>query len=220
MTNRSVVAIIPAFNEEKTIADVVRPLVASPLIDHVLVVSDGSTDRTKTFAEEAGATVYQFSQTQGKGQAMRYGVMHTQQPILVFLDADLIGLTTDHVERLLLPVLTGSRAMNVGIRDRGAFCTWLSHHLPLISGERAMERRVFENIPEEFLNGFMVETSLNFYCRSHKLPYGAVTMPGLHIRRKFEKVSFWLAVIQYIHMYWQVAQAILSIRLARFFNRF
>ncbi len=220
MSTHSVVAIIPAYNEEKTIADVVRTLVASPLIDRVVVVSDGSTDRTKEEAQLAGVIVLERSARGGKGQAMRFAVSQTQESVLVFFDADLIGLTTDHVERLLLPVLSGSRVMNIGIRDRGVFWTWASHHLPLISGERAMKRHVFENIPEDFLDGFMVETSLNYYCRCHHLPYGAVSMPGLRIRRKYEKVSFPLAVIQYIHMFWQGLHATLMVRLAHLFGHF
>ncbi len=220
MKRPSVVAIIPALNEEATIADVVSTLVKSELIDEVFVISDGSTDRTEVRAREAGARVHQIPRTGGKGEAMLHAVAHTDAEVLVFFDADLIGLTVEHIESLLLPVVNGGRWMNVGIRDRGMFFTWLSHHLPLISGERAMRRSVFEGVPAEYMHGFMVETALNYYCRSHRLHYGAVELKGLTIRRKYEKVPWPRAVVQYVGMFWQVSQAMLIVRLARLFGRF
>ena len=54
MNRLNVTAIIPAYNEEQTIKDVIRPLVASSLVDEVFVISDGSTDRTKEVAEKVG----------------------------------------------------------------------------------------------------------------------------------------------------------------------
>lgn len=220
MNRPSVVAIIPAYNEQETIADVVVPLVASELIDTVFVISDGSTDETAARAKAAGAWVHQLPRKGGKGEAMQHAVAHTDADIIAFFDADLLGLTSDHIERLLLPVVNGARQMNVGIRDRGSFWTWLSHHLPLISGERALRRRVFEGVPPEYLHGFMVETSLNYYCRVHGLSYGAVELPHLTIRRKYQKVSWPRAVVQYVRMFGEVAQAMLAVRLARFFRRF
>ncbi len=211
-------AIIPAYNEEQTIENVIRPLVASPLIDEVFVVSDGSTDRTKEIAQKAGARVHEIPR-KGKGGAMMYAVANVDSPIIAFFDADLVGLTEEHIEMLLLPVVNSGRMMNVGIRDRGIFWTAISRHLPLISGERAMNRRVFESVPPEFMNGFMAESALNYFCKLHKWRYGSVVMHGLTFRRKYQKVPIPLAVVQYIRMFWQVGIAMLVVRLARVFGR-
>jgi glycosyltransferase involved in cell wall biosynthesis len=220
MTRPRVVAIIPAYNEEKTIGNVVRPLVGSPLVDEVFVISDGSTDKTKEVAEQAGARIHELSRTGGKGEAMMHAASHTNAQILAFFDADLIGLTQDHIEKLLLPVINNGLSMNVGIRDRGRFWTVLSRHLPLISGERAMPREIFEGVPKEFMRGFMVETALNYYCRSRGLRYGSTKMPGLTFRRKYQKVFLPLAVVQYVKMFWQVGVAMLVVRLARLLGKF
>lgn len=220
MIRPRVVAIIPAYNEEQTIANIVRTLLSSRLIDDVFVISDGSTDRTKEKAEQAGARVHQLSETFGKGEAMIHAATHTNEPILAFFDADLIGLTHDHIERLLRPVITGEQVMNVGARDRGKFWTSISRRLPLISGERAMRREVFEGVPQEFLHGFMVETALNYYCRSRKLRYGSIEMPGLTFRRKYQKVGLYRAVVQYARMFWQVGVAMLAVRFARLTGKF
>lgn len=219
MTHR-VCVIIPAYNEEQTIAEVVSVVVASPLIDEVIVVSDGSTDQTAERAEAAGAMVCVRTRRHGKGQALLYALSYTEADVLVFLDADLRGLTLDHLERLVLPVLSGARAMNIGLRDRGGWYTKLALLLPLISGERALRRGIIERIAPEFLQGLMVEIALNQYCQRHKLTFGAVVLSGLSIRTKYEKVGYVRGVLQYLYMSFQIIQAHLVIRLASLFNTF
>ncbi|MFH1089024.1 MAG: glycosyltransferase [Candidatus Uhrbacteria bacterium] len=214
-----ITAIIPAYNEEATVAEVVRVACASKLIDEVLVVSDGSTDNTAQAAQTAGARVLELSKNYGKGEAMRLGILDTNNPIILFLDADLNGFTADHIERLVWPVLTGARAMNAAQRDRGILNP-LVRHFPLISGERALHRELFLAIPEEYTQGFMVEIALNYVCRIKKLRYGSVLLPGLTIRRKYQKVGWRKGIKQYINMSFQIIKAMFVVRLAHWFKQF
>ncbi|MCI0478965.1 glycosyltransferase [Candidatus Uhrbacteria bacterium] len=215
-TTRPVAAIVAAFNEEKTVGPIVKTLAESGRFRDVIVISDGSTDRTADIARENGASlVHQFPWKHGKGAAMMHGVSHTDAPVLFFCDADLHGLTVGHLDAVMKPVLEGKMAMCVGIRDRGPFLMKVAAWLPLIGGERALERRVFEDIPDRYLQGFMVEGAMNYYCRSRRLPYGTVELPGLTIVRKMQKVGFWKGLKEYIHMGWQIWKAILIVRLAR-----
>ncbi len=220
MSEQKTVAIVPAYNEEATIATVVTALLASPYLSDVLVISDGSADETALRARAAGARVHEMPRQGGKGEAMLHALIHTDAPIVVFFDADLLGLTPEHVEQLVLPVLNGSRAMNVGLRDRGVVLTAVTRWLPLVAGERAMRRSVIEQTPAQYLKGFMVEASLNYFCRSHGLPYGAVKLAGLSIRRKYEKVGWPQAVLQYVEMFFQVAKAMVTVRMARLRGKF
>lgn len=209
-----VTAIIPAFNETATIGEVVHILMSSPDIEQVLVISDGSVDQTAFVARQAGAIVHELFPNKGKGEAMRFGLSQTDAEIVVFFDADLLCLTLEHVRLLLLPVITGKRMMNVGLMDRGSLLTALFAHLPLISGQRAMKREVFEGVPSRFLRGFMVETALNYFCRSRKYSYGSVKLSGLSIIRKYEKVGFTRAVLQYIRMFYQIVMAMVIVRIS------
>ena len=220
MPSVRITAVIPALNEEMTIGAVVRALKRSEHVTEVIVVSDGSTDQTKQEAEAEGAVVYQLPTTQGKGAAMLHGVAQTKAPIIGFFDADLIGLTPDHVERLALPVVSGARIMNVGINDHGKIISSITKHLPLIGGQRVMLRKVIEGVPPKYLKGFMVESALNYYCRSRKLSYGRVFLPGLKFLRKYEKVGYSNSVNQYARMWWQVAKAMVIVRIARLMKRF
>jgi glycosyltransferase involved in cell wall biosynthesis len=68
------VAVIPAYKDEKHIADIVRRTLEQ--LDHVLVVDDGSSDQTGQRAREAGAEVIVHNQNRGKGEAIKTGLSH------------------------------------------------------------------------------------------------------------------------------------------------
>ncbi|MEK7516799.1 MAG: glycosyltransferase [Patescibacteria group bacterium] len=215
-----VAAIVPAYNEEPTIGEIVRTLVSFSDIDEVIVVANGSTDRTAEVARAAGATKVDVMPAEGKGEAMQHGLTHTDAPIIFFLDADLRGLTAEHLRAVLAPVLSGQKVMNAALRDRGPFLTKLSAYLPLIGGERALHRSVFERVNPRYLHGFMVEIAMNYSCRSRHLPYGSTPLPGLTIRRKMEKVGFLVGLWQYIKMFTTVFYAMVAVRWARLTGKF
>jgi glycosyltransferase involved in cell wall biosynthesis len=86
---QSIAAIIPAYNEEKHIGDVARRTRAQ--LGHVLVVDDGSNDRTAERAREAGAEVIIHPQNRGKGESIKTGLRHwldRQFDFVIILDAD------------------------------------------------------------------------------------------------------------------------------------
>ena len=88
--NRSkVAAVIPGFNEEKHIGDVVRR--TRQQLDHVLVVDDGSADKTADRAREAGAEVIVHEQNRGKGETIKTGFRYwldREIDFVIILDAD------------------------------------------------------------------------------------------------------------------------------------
>jgi glycosyltransferase involved in cell wall biosynthesis len=67
-------AVIPAYEDEQHIGDIVRR--TREQVDHVLVIDDGSTDRTAGCAREAGAEVIVHDQNRGKGEALKTGLTH------------------------------------------------------------------------------------------------------------------------------------------------
>lgn len=85
----SIVAVIPAYNEERFIASVVITTLA--YTERVIVVDDGSTDRTAELARLAGADVIQLPRNGGKGQALNRGFMRARElgaDVVVMLDGD------------------------------------------------------------------------------------------------------------------------------------
>lgn len=171
--NRSprVAAIVPAFNEQETLADVLSVLKETPLVDEIVVVSDGSTDETVKIARTLGVKTLHLRRNHGKGMALAMGAAHTSAPILVFVDGDIMNLSEYLLGQLIDPVVSGQAAMNVGVRHRGWLIDFFHRRFgPLLSGIRCLDRHVFDALPERYVEGFAVETALNYSCRRQDLP--------------------------------------------------
>ena len=143
-----ITAVIPAYNEEKTLRGVLEPVMQCDEISQVIVVNDGSTDRTAEIAGEMGVDLITLPYNQGKGAAVKAGVAATQAEIILLLDADLVGLTTDHIRALLSPVIKGEAMMTVGVFTEGRISTDISQQVaPVLNGQRAVRRELVVALP-------------------------------------------------------------------------
>jgi glycosyltransferase involved in cell wall biosynthesis len=173
-------AIVAAYNEQYTIAEVVHRLKHNLLIDEVIVVSDGSTDLTAQVARRAGATVIELRQNVGKGDAMALGVEAAKHDILLFADADLIGLNDMMITMLVKKACLEKYDMFTLIRDRGV--EKLQQYIGVeynIGGERILTRELWDVIPSEDRRGFGVEFALNYYAMQMGLKIGQGLAEGL-----------------------------------------
>ena len=161
-------AIVAAYNEEGTIADVLRALTASPLIDEVIVVSDGSQDATVEIARTFdGVRTVALHENHGKGFAMAVGVATATNDTLFFCDGDMYNVTEDHISALVNPVLNGECDMNIGARNRGDIANFMHLRMkcgPILSGIRVMRRAVFETVPPQYQSHYKIEAALNCFC--------------------------------------------------------
>ena len=130
-TGARISVVIPARDEERTVASVVGPLFQAlvqeaPLVDELLVIDSDSTDATAEVASAAGATVHrardiapQLGAYQGKGEALWKALLITQGDLLVFIDADLTQWGPHFVTGLLGPMLADPQVQQVkGFYDR------------------------------------------------------------------------------------------------------
>ncbi|MDX1937225.1 MAG: HAD-IB family phosphatase, partial [Flavihumibacter sp.] len=99
-----ITVIIPALNEEKTVAWVVNLAKSSANVSEVIVVDDKSMDDTVNQARQAGATVITSTKL-GKGASMKDGLLYARNEYLVFLDADITTYPQDIVTLLTAPLL-------------------------------------------------------------------------------------------------------------------
>ncbi len=161
-------AIIAAYNEEKTLAEVLGALTRSPLIDEIIVVSDGSTDGTVDIARGfEGVTTIALRENCGKGAAMRVGVDYAHGDVLFFVDGDMFNVTDEHIQTLILPVQRGECDMNIGVRNRGPIRNFFHLQMkfgPVLSGIRVMRREVWDTVPLCYQERFKIEAALNFFC--------------------------------------------------------
>lgn len=189
-----VALIIPALNEEKAIGHVLRDI-PSGICDQVIVVDNGSTDRTAEVARAAGAIVL-HEPRRGYGRACIKGIRHLQQSgntdVLVFLDGD----HSDHPDQLpelLAPIRSGKAELVIGSRlsgerERGSmtlpqvFGNKLAVHLiRLLTGVRFTDlgpfrairfNRLLEMDLKEMAYGWTVEMQLK--AANMKLPFAEV----------------------------------------------
>ena len=104
---QKVSVIIPAYNEEDTVAKVVGVVKNVSFVDEIIVVNDGSNDATEAEATKAGAIVINHEFNKGKGEALNTGFKECECDIIAFIDADIYNLTSKKVEAMIKPILDG-----------------------------------------------------------------------------------------------------------------
>lgn len=195
-------AIVPAWNEVKTVANTLLPLRESGCFRRIVLVSDGSTDGTDDVGRSLGFTVLRTPYNLGKGQALKYALRYSLGSGvdgIGFFDADLVNFHAMHAIRLVDEVESGDYVMACGLRDYGNLFNRVQMKLPPITGERVMLRSVVERVPESFWSGFRVEAGLNEAARrlgETKL----VVMRGMGIVYKHEKFG----IVDGIKRYWKM----------------
>lgn len=182
-----IVALIPAYNEERFIGSMV--LAVREYVDEVLVVDDGSRDRTTAIARRAGAVVVRHQANQGKAGAVNTGFAYLRQltpAAVVMLDGD--GQHCAHdIPTVLAPVLDGTADVVVGSRymavhsDIPVYRQVGQHGLNLMtnvtsgvslsdtqSGFRAFSPSAIAQLSFS-QSGFSIESEMQFQVRDHKL---------------------------------------------------
>lgn len=187
---RAVSVVIPAFNEEEGIAEVVRGVLAQHPWREVLVVDDGSTDQTAARAQAAGARVVRHPYNKGNGAAVKTGLREAQAEVVLLMDADGQHAPED-MEQLVAPVglydmVIGARSATDQTATRAfgnavfkALASWLTgREIPdLTSGFRAVKRSLMLEILHLLPNGFSYPTTscLAFLKAGHNLTFEPVT---------------------------------------------
>jgi glucosyl-3-phosphoglycerate synthase len=191
-TGRTVSVVLPALNEEATVGEIVSVvrrdlMLRAPLVDEIVVVDSGSTDRTAEVAAAAGATVVhrdailpRIPAVPGKGEVLWRSLLVTRGDIVCFVDADLREFSSDFVSGIVGPLLTepdvqlvkamydrplGSAAGQGGRVTELVARPLLNMHWPRLAGfvqplggEYAARRTLLEQLP--FPVGYGVELGM------------------------------------------------------------
>ena len=160
-----IIAIIPAFNEEQTISEVIARV--RKFVDKVIVINDGSTDKTEQFALRAGAKVINNIVRKGLGRTIRAGyqtALDENAEIVVQIDAD-NQYAAEDIPKLVKPIIENKADMVLASRFLGGiedmpFSKKLGNKISTIvtrlvcgakisdstTGFRAIRRQVLEEI--------------------------------------------------------------------------
>lgn len=204
-SKNNVSVIIPAFNEEKTVASVIRACKESSYVNEVIVVDDGSIDNTSKVALKEGAKVLKEDVNKGKAYAMLRGCNRAKGEIILFLDADLIGLTSSHVNDLIEPVINGEADSTLGVFVGGRFRTDLAHAItPFLSGQRCMKKELFLSAANSIDLRYGIEVALSKYFAKNDLEVLKVYLHNVTHVMKEEKAGKGKGVLERLKMYWEI----------------
>src|SRR5690606_829115 len=116
----------------------------------------------------------------GKSAAMGEGVRAAKDPVVLFLDADVLGLDHEQISRIIDPVLSEEYEMFVGVRARSAFLfNRFFHYFPIIGGERALTKALWYAVPKEHKRRFQIEIALNYQAKQAEKGMGFTLIEGV-----------------------------------------
>ncbi|MCC2308737.1 glycosyltransferase family 2 protein [Cellulomonas chengniuliangii] len=176
-------AIIPAWNEQETVADVVAEIRSAMTNVDVLVVDDGSTDRTATVAREAGATVLTLPINLGVGGAMRAGykyALRSGYSRTVQIDAD--GQHDPQEIHRLLTLLDNGADIAIGARFAGVGDY-------VARGPRRWSMRVLSSVLSRVARTHLTDTTSGFKaCNARAVRLFAANYPAEYLGDTIESL--------------------------------
>lgn len=205
----NVSVIIPVFNEERTISSVIEIVRLWGKASEIIVVDDGSTDTSLTAIRQFrdAINLITYKKNRGKGHAIARGIRTSRGDTLMFLDADLVGLTVKDLDNLIKPMLSGCVDMVIGIPN-----TWGVGKLPIynqFSGERVVRRTdIDRRIADIRQSGYGLEVLLNHLYK--KKTVEKVKLPHVYILRKTDKHAMNRSVNGYIKETSEVMRQVLK----------
>jgi hypothetical protein len=120
---------------------------------------------------------------------MEAGVAATDADAVLFVDADLLGVTGRHLDQVCRPFMEGRAAMSLGIFDYGVWNP-LVLRFPPTTGERIVPRWVFEAVPPAKRHGYLIEIMINEVVTEARMPCSVQVMPGVTHRTKRDKFGW------------------------------
>ena len=200
-----ITAIVCAFNEEKTIHGVMETVSTCPMIDEVLVVDDGSVDKTaeilSEFQNQQHVKTLRLPVNRGKGYGMTMAAAMATGELLLFLDADLIDLSNEHIAMMINTFINEKADMLLGSPVRGRTISFIERLDPFLNltGQRVLYRKDFLQLSDIICtSGYGVETILNDYFREQEKCIHFMVLPYLTHPIKFEKAGLRKAIGEYL----------------------
>ncbi|MFA7244447.1 MAG: glycosyltransferase [Patescibacteria group bacterium] len=210
--------IICAYNEAKNIRKVLDVVAPLDFIDEKIVVDDCSKDKTCEIVKKySNVRLLKNKQNGGKGMALYNGIKHSHHPLLLFLDADLIGLTEGHILELLGPVAfmkTADLSLGVFNIDKLTTTKIANRAFPAISGQRVIWRKNLPPLAKIKHSRFGVDALITAAVPKERREI--VVLHGLTQVIKEEKNDdIWAGIKSRYKMYEDIVKAIIQIEQAK-----
>ncbi len=176
--------VLPCYNEERRVGRVLRVLRSIEPLTQIVVVDDGSTDQTAKAAAlwlRPKDKLLRLERNNGKAQALWSALPYIASKWVLFLDADLSGLSVEHLEALCMPVWQADAQMGVAVLgERAPWVRWVRYLGGRISGQRCLSLRSALFLLRELRHsGYGVEIGLTVYAALHGWKVSYVVWEGV-----------------------------------------
>ena len=163
-----VTAVVPVYNEEKTVGNVLETLTSSKKINNVIVINAGSTDKSINIIKKFKVKIINLKRPIGKGGTIKKAVKYIKSDIVFMCDADLHGFKEEHIEQILEPLEKDYASMCIGIRKNPIIGGYFIDRMILTGGERAVFTNIFKEVMKNpLVEGWGLESVLNRYCKKN-----------------------------------------------------
>jgi len=211
---KDVSIIICTYNEEKTVADVIRACRKYNAESEIIVVDDGSTDNSQSILKELQNEVeYKLiihETNKSKSSAMATGIENAERDIILFFDADVTGIKEEHFEQLLHPLAVREADMVLG-QPSETLIDYRINPFKGLTGERAARKKDLLQLIDDFREiAFGVETYLNLYFQAHGKKIKYLVLDGLSHPTKYKKTSAINATMEFLSEGREIAQTLLN----------
>lgn len=209
--NQRVSVIIPVYNEERTIPSIVEIVRSWGGAEEIVIVNDGSTDKTDSALKQFSSSITLLSRprNKGKGFSMAEGVRASRGELIMFLDGDVVGLTHKDLDAMISPVAMGKADMVIAVTNcwnMGSFEPYNS-----INGERVLRRKnIIDHLKKFEGVGNGVEFVINDIHKRKRIK--TIKLPHVYILGKMDKVAVPEAMKQYVVEASQFLKAIVQIQ--------
>lgn len=203
---KQLTCIIAAYNEEPRIGNVLSVLEQCPFVDEVIVVDDGSRDRTADEARKYARThVISYQPNKGKSHAATKGLRAASGNFIMFLDADLTELKPDDIASLFEPVRSGVSDVSMSLR-KNSLSLYRLIGIDFVTGERVLPKSLLMQHIEaiDALPGFGLEIFLNHIIVQNRLRICIVYWDHVINTAKMKKRGFWQGIIAELVMTRQI----------------
>jgi len=205
--NQMVTCIIPAYNEESRISKVLIPIINHPFIDEVIVVDDGSTDKTMDILKKfKKIRLIRNNKNLGKTFSVFRGIRASRNNIIFLLDADLINLNRENISRLIFPVVNKDAEVTIALL--GNIAAFRIIGADSGSGQRVFHKNILKSGMLDRLERYGLESYINQIIISHKLSLKIVDWKNVGCTSKGEKASSNFPVWAYVSMWIQMIKTV------------
>lgn len=207
---KSISIVIAAYNEEPRIAAVLRTIEHHKLIDEVIVVNDGSSDNTSEIVKQFNVKLIENEHNIGKTLSIKKGVEAAKNNIIMLIDADLIGLDQESIEKLARPVLDNQVDWALSMRKNSfGFMKILKlTKVDWLSGERVIPKKLLADplIWSRPNIGYGLETLMNKSLLLTRKTFRSVYLPNVDNPKKSEKNSYLTGTLKQLNMVIQISK--------------